>query len=161
MVCTCIQIALRCHDAASARSAFKSTTSCIPCHTRRRMNRLKLISFHRQNAILFSVSNSDFMCQCVLWGVCVFGRVQCLCELESLAFQQGSCNALYVINDTDSDTLWLMKILGCYNNLIESRSWPARAHLKFTRSSSGACATLRHMYIRDWFWLWLHISTVV
>jgi len=79
----------------STRHAFKSTTSCIPCHTRRRMNRLKLISFHRGNAMVLSVSNSDFMC--VLgWGVnrVVFcGKVQCnegdlTCELESLAFKQ-------------------------------------------------------------------------
>ena len=60
------------------------------------MNRLKLISFHRGNAMVLSVSNSDFMC--VLgWGVnrVVFcGKVQCndgdfkTCELESLAFKQ-------------------------------------------------------------------------
>ena len=82
MVCTCIQIV----DAAAAAPtgyAFKSTTSCIPCHTRRRMNRLKLISFIAKTR-LFSVSNSDFMCVCVFWGVCIVYVVRCSAMTETL-----------------------------------------------------------------------------
>ena len=59
------------------------------------MNRLKLISFHRGNAIVLSVSNSDLMCVLGLGvnRVLFCGKVQCndgdlTCELESLAFKQ-------------------------------------------------------------------------